>query len=200
MSQVIADIEETLLELLRADMAAINIPANQILSISPSDAVGRDVRLTIFLYSVIETPSLKNEQPQFKSTTERIYPPLALDLYFMLTCHPNGAESDLNRRSSEERHILGRVMRVLYDNGILSGSALRGELAGTTEELRISLNPITLEDLTRIWSVFPETPYRTSVSYLVTPVRVQSSRSTVTQRVISKETGYAGMVPNRQGG
>jgi len=166
--------------------------------LSPSDATGKDVRLALYLYSVIETPSLKNEPMQFVNSKEARRPPLILDLYFMLTCYPKLGEGDFDKRSQEDRQVLGRAMRVFYDNGILKGSLLQGDLADTDEELRLSLNPINLEDLTRIWSVFPDTPYRTSVSYLVTPTRVQSLRTAGLQRVVSKEAEYSEMISNRK--
>lgn len=198
MSTAISDIEETLIDLLRADMSEINIKPEEIQLLSPSDANGKDIRLTLYLYSVIETPSLKNEPMQFVSSTESRRPPLFLDLYFMLTCYPKVGEGDLDKRSHEDRQVLGRAMRTLYDNGILKGSILKGDLADTSEELHLSLNPINLEDLTRIWSVFPDTPYRTSVSYLVTPTEVESLRAVGSQRIVSKETGYSEMVSNRK--
>ena len=197
MSKAISDIEQTLIELLRADVDRIGIEAKQIQLLSPSDAAGKDVRLTLYLYSVIETPSLKNEPMQFVKAKEARQPPLHLDLYFMLTCYPKG-EDDLDKRSHEDRQVLGWAMRVFYDNGILKGSLLKGQLADTDEELRLSLNPINLEDLTRIWSVFPDTPYRTSVSYLVTPTRVESLRTSGLQRVVSKEAEYSEMISNKK--
>lgn len=200
MSNSISDIEETLIELLRADMSEINIKPEEIQLLSPSDAAGKDVRLALYLYSIIETPSLKNEPMQIvdikKNEMQR--PPLTLDLYFMLTCYPKLGENDFDKRSHEDRQVLGRAMRVFYDHGILKGSVLKGGLADTIEEVRISLNPINLEDLTRIWSVFPDTPYRTSVSYLVTPTRVQSLRKSSTQRVVSREAGYSGMINSKK--
>jgi len=198
MSNAISDIEETLIELLRADMSEISIKPEEIQLLSPSDAAGKDVRLTLYLYSVIESPSLKNEPMQFVTAKEAKRPPLFLDLYFMLTCHPKLGESDLDKRSQEDRQVLGRAMRVFYDNGILKGSLLKGKLTDTIEELRLSLNPINLEDLTRIWSVFPDTPYRTSVSYLVTPTRVESLRTAGSQRVVSKDARYSEMISNRK--
>ena len=198
MSTAISDIEQTLIELLRADMIIINIKPEEIQLLSPSDAAGKDVRLALYLYSVIETPSLKNEPMQFLDSKKTRRPPLTLDLYFMLTCYPKLGEGDFDKRSQEDRQVLGRAMRVFYDNGILKGSLLKGKLADSDEELRLSLNPINLEDLTRIWSVFPDTPYRTSVSYLVTPTRVESLHTAGLQRVVSKETGYSEMIPNRK--
>ena len=55
-------------------------------------------------------------------------------------------------------------MRVFYDNGILAGTVLKGSLAGTGAELRLTLNPMSVEDMSRIWSVFPNSNYRPSVT------------------------------------
>jgi hypothetical protein len=85
-------------------------------------------------------------------------------------------------------------MRVFFDNGILTGSLLRGDLP-RDEELRLTLQPITIEDLTRIWSVFPETALQPSVSYLVTPVRLRSNRTRGGARVVSRQIDEDHVVP-----
>jgi hypothetical protein len=60
--------------------------------------------------------------------------------------------------------------------------------------LRITLNPITMEDMTRIWSVFPDTPYEISVTYLVTPVAIESENTLSTAPVLDQnlEQGHRG--------
>ena len=85
-------------------------------------------------------------------------------------------------------------MRVFFDNGCLTGSLLRGDLP-RNEELRLTLQPITIEDLTRIWSVFPETALEPSVSYLVTPVRIRSDRTRGGERVVSRRIDSDHIVP-----
>jgi hypothetical protein len=90
--------------------------------------------------------------------------------------------------------LLGQAMRVFFDNGILTGSLLEGDLP-RDEELRLSLQPITIEDLTRIWSVFPETALQPSVSYLVTPVRIRSNRTRGGAPVVSRRLDTDHAVP-----
>ena len=97
-------------------------------------------------------------------------PPLIVDLYYLLTAHHATDQLEAHRG-------LSRAMRVFYDNAILRGSPIqddqgRGLTSDTT--LRITLNPISMEDMTRIWSVFPDTQYEISVTYLVTPVPIES--------------------------
>jgi Pvc16 N-terminal domain len=191
----IADVGETIISLLRSEMG--ESAPGQIALMSPVDVGDQEISITVFLYSIVETPSLRNEPPVNSKASEFQIPPLSLDLYYMLTCYGSERISDLSERTLQARELLGQAMRVLYDFGIIGGSLLQGDLAGTDEELRITLNTITVEDITRIWSVFPDTPFRPSVSYLVTPVRLASKRTTSHQRVISKQIEQGRMIPNR---
>jgi len=200
----IADVGETLILLLRDNLGDLLMGANvnqNIVLVSPADARGDrnpDIRLALFLYSAVESAFLRNEPNSVETSSEARLPPLSLDLYYMLTTYPSQtAPADPTERNLIAQRILGRAMRVFYDNGILSGTVLQGNLAGTDERLRISLNPITVEDLTRIWSVFPDVDYHTSVSYLVTPVRIRSDRTERSQRVVTKEAHHDILVPRR---
>ena len=89
-------------------------------------------------------------------------------------------------------------MRVFFENGVLTGSVLKGDLP-RDEELRLTLQPITTEDLTRLWSVFPESVLQASVSYLVTPVRLRSTTPAGAQRVVSRRADADTAVPTPQG-
>ncbi|MCF6155892.1 MAG: DUF4255 domain-containing protein [Candidatus Brocadia sp.] len=190
----IADVGETLIRLLRDNMSDL-IPPDSIVLLSPADVEGQNIRLTLFLYSVVENPHLKNQEMHEISPTQLRYPPLTLDLQYLLTTYASTVIPDRTERTLEEHRILGRAMRIFYDNAILSGSVLQGGLAGTDEELRITLNPVSLEDLTKLWTAFPNRSYRASVGYLVTPVRIDSIREMGMQRVISKEMNHAYMIP-----
>jgi hypothetical protein len=170
--QTIKDVSKTLLDLLKTNLS--DIPSDLV---SPKNA-GTNV-LTLFLYKVLENPDFKNaDSHQLTANAQgrlvEARKPLIVDLYYLLTAHL--AETTL----LEAHRALSRAMRVFYDNGILRGSLLsadpsnRGLTADST--LRLTLNPITMEDLTRIWSVFPDTPYEISVTYLVTPVAIESER------------------------
>ncbi|MCK4528982.1 DUF4255 domain-containing protein, partial [candidate division WOR-3 bacterium] len=96
---------------------------------------------------------------------------------------------------TQEKIILGKVMQIFHDNAIMIGTALQGDLSETDEEIKLLFNPISLDDLTKIWSAFQEVAYRLSVSYMVTPVRIDSTRGINMQRVVSKEINDSYMVP-----
>lgn len=189
----IAGVGETLVELLKGGVDSME--DEKIVLMSPADAEGKDFRITLFLYSVVEFPEMKNEPPLATGAGQVRRPPLKLNLHYLLTSHP--APPGGHNEAVEAHRVLGRAMQIFYDNGILTGSVLHGELS-PDEELRLTLNPITVEDLTRIWSVFPNSGYHPSVSYLVSPVRIDSERSVGVGRV--RERRFEGDQLARVGG
>ncbi len=54
--------------------------------------------------------------------------------------------------------------------------------------MQILPQPLSLEDTNRLWGIFPNKPYRLSVAYLVTPVRVPSARIIPITRVVERVT------------
>jgi hypothetical protein len=183
--QTITDVSRTLLDLLKAELPDV---ATKIVLASPKNA-GTNL-LTLFLYRVLENPFLKNDSrpllpPDAAGRAVEQQPPLTVDLYYLLTAHP-GQPPDL----LEAHRALSRAMRVFYDHGLLRGSLLRADAPskGLTADslLRVTLNPISMEDMTRIWSVFPDTPYEISVTYLVTPVAIESAVTLTTAPVVDQ--------------
>lgn len=188
----IADVGETLIDLLRENMGdLITNPAGSIVLISPGEIDGDDsVRLSLFLYQVVENAHLKNQEMQKIGSATLEYPPLPLDLFYMLTSHPAAGISDKTERTKEEHSVLGRAMQVLNDNAILAGSALRGGLIENIDELHITSNPLNLDDLTKIWSTFQDTPFRPSVCYRVQVIMIDSKRRKDVQRIVEKDAHY----------
>jgi len=191
MSSAIRDVGETLIELLRND-PTITIPDQEIALMSPAGANSSGVRLTLFLYSLSPVAELRNELEIPGNSIDSKPPSLPLNLYYLLTAF--SPPQDPTTRSLESHLLLGQAMRVFFDNGHLSGSVLRGDLP-RDEELRLTLQPMSNEDLTRIWSVFPETALEPSVSYLVTPARVRSARTVGGARVVSRRIDSDQVVP-----
>jgi Pvc16 N-terminal domain len=191
MSSSIADVGETLIDLLRAELAALITQPVEIALLSPAEAAqAGNVRLSVFLYSLSPVAELRNEPDVLVTLSETALPPLPLDLYYLLTAYPPPPGMVTPTERTLEAHVLlGAAMRVLHDNGTLTGSVLRGALP-RDEELRVSFQPITVEDLTRIWSVFPNTAFQPSVSYLLTPVKLGSQRRTTAQRVVGRRTEF----------
>src|SRR6476620_7847570 len=193
MSTSIRDVGETLIDLLRND-PIVTIPDAQIALLSPAEANAGGVRLTLFLYSIAPTGELRNEMEIPGNGPDDEPVSLPVNLFYLLTAF--SPPQDPTQRSLDSHLLLGQAMRVLFDNGILTGSVLRGDLPRDDQQaLRLSFQPITVEDLTRIWSVFPETALQPSVSYLVTPVRLRSNRTRGGARVVSRQIDEDHVVP-----
>lgn len=200
MSTAIRDVGQTLVELLRDNLVDGNggLQEEQIVLLSPAEAKTGGVRLTLFLYSIAPAAQLRNEMeiPGLGEGDEAVSQPL--DLYFMLTVFAPAEGDDPTERSLESQLLLGQAMRVFFDHGTLTGSLLRGDLP-RDEELRLTLQPMTVEDLTKIWGVFPDTVLNTSVSYLVTPVRLRSDRRRGGRRVVERRSESDHLVPAAAG-
>jgi hypothetical protein len=178
---IIRDVGKTLREFLEMSIPALegNISFN-----SPADMPppGNQPLLSLFLYQMTENIHMRNRNLAAPDPERLVFPPVILDLYYLLT--PFAKERD------EEFDILEKVVRAFYDHAVLRGSNLKGMLLDSgNEELRIVPNPLSLEDLNHLWSTFSK-PFKTSLGYLVTPVRIPSTRELETRRVIRKEDRY----------
>lgn len=185
----ITDVGNTIVELLRDDMESVVDDREQIALRSPNGvSTGGNVRLTVFLYDVSVNAHARNdERPRIDETTEAEYP-LVLDLRYLLTAHPatgnqgrggGGAPS----QTSDQHSVLGRAMQTLHDNAIVEGSRVGGSL---DDELQLSIEPDPTDETVNIWSTFDGEPYRPSVSYLVTPVVIDSTREREVTRVVDR--------------
>jgi hypothetical protein len=86
--------------------------------------------------------------------------------------------------------MLGQAMRTLYDNSIFSGPDLRGSpapagLVGSSDILATTLDPLTLEERTRVWHAV-QRPYRLSISYQIRVANVDPTLSVRTPLVRSR--------------
>ena len=200
MSTAIRDAGQTLIDLLRLNLVPTVVASNdQIALLAPTDVNQQGGTLiSLFLYSVMPAAEYRNENevPGLRGSTAPQAMPL--ELYYLLTTYSQ-QNPDLTERTLESHLLLGEAMRVFFDNAILTGSALRGALP-RDEELRLTFQPITVEDMTRIWSVFPQSSLRTSVSYVLSPVKLLSIKTPSVQPVASRRMDLDQMVPAPQGG
>jgi hypothetical protein len=151
---------------------------NKISLKSPADLVNDvSVRLSIYLYRVVEDPYTKNQFPVLGNGAQLRKAPLTLDLFYLIT--------PLVGEPRDQQIVLGKVMQVLYDRAILEGSDLVGSLATSNESLRAILNPVSLEETARVWQAL-ELSYRLSVCYVVRVALVDSTREQFLQPVLEK--------------
>jgi hypothetical protein len=154
--------------------------------------------VTLFLYEVLEDPSARN-RPRVRELTANGYqvrkPNLSLLLRYLVTPWIN----DMNPPYTDQL-ILGRLSQVLYEKAILSGPDLQGStLPGTTEALKVTLAPITLEDRTRIWNCLQlRYGYRLSLTYEVRVINIEAERTRLVKPVGQGRFGYGDVAEAEQ--
>ena len=179
----IGDLSNTVLKLLQNNIK--EIPADNITLGIPEES--STAKVSLYLYRVEENAYLKNQESSGYSDSI-LSTPLVLDLYYLLTVYLNGASE--SSQVSDMHVVLGRAMQTLHDNAVLKGSILQGGLKSSNCEFRITQNPISFEELTKILTAFPDNTQKVSTAYIVSPVFIDSARSSTVTRTYSIEKVY----------
>ena len=143
---------------------------------------GMKPKINLYIFLIQENATAKNREWEAVGAGALQKPPLALDLFFVVTPF---AENLL-----DEHRVLGEAMRVLYDHAIVDAAQLQGALPQTVEDLKVDLCAFDIEELTRIWNAFSQ-PYRLSVCYRVRIVHVVSAVQRQVTRVTERMDRYA---------
>ncbi|HEV2642639.1 MAG TPA: DUF4255 domain-containing protein, partial [Candidatus Elarobacter sp.] len=138
-------------------------------------------QLNLFLYMVARNAAWVNaDMPRQVKPGESSISPLPLNLYFLLTAF--GRDDDTAQAFSHE--LLGLAMRTLYDNPILSSADIRSATQATLarndldqqlEHVRITLHPLTIDELSKLWTGF-SMQYRLSAAYEAAVTLIESTR------------------------
>ncbi len=162
-ADAIFDVTQALCTRLDAALATSTVPGS--VFVGPlDDPDAKNAALILFLYRIVPNASLRNRDHYVVSPAPP--PPaivfrnaLPLDLYFLVTV---GTMPD----TSEETLLkaLGHAMQQLQADPDLTGPAVK------YQTVHVTLEPLTTEEASRIWALFPTANYRTSIAYLATPV------------------------------
>jgi hypothetical protein len=160
----------------------LNVPI-QLYSPPEMDTVGQVPGISLWLYKVTRMAEMMNEPPERRSTAQLARTPLPVLLHYLVTPM---ATDPLTRQT-----LLGRVLQVFNDHSILRGTDLQGVLQNTTEQLRVNLEALTLEELSLVWDALGA-PYQLSVTYLVQVVKIDSDLELVKSGpVLEREVTYS---------
>ncbi|MEN6622759.1 MAG: DUF4255 domain-containing protein [Smithella sp.] len=136
-------------------------------------------RVHLFLYQTQLNDSIRSNDSSTSVDGGLVTRPrMAIDLNYLLTFY--GSENQL-----ESQRMLGAVMRDLYSypvltkpiiqNAISSQSFLtNSNLADTMENIIVTLLPISLKEMSKLWSIFFQTPYTLSVIYQASVIMIES--------------------------
>ncbi len=135
--------------------------------------------LSVWLYQLERSAELTNRPVVRISPTELRRPPLPMNLHYLFT--------PIADRTETEQLIMGKVLHVLNDGTTIEPDPARPELR---ETLRISLETLNLESITRVWTAL-EAPYELCMSYLVHVVDIESGEQPAQAApVIERESSY----------
>jgi hypothetical protein len=141
--------------------------------------------LSLFLFHVVPNAQLRNEKHYVASAADPTGPLVAadalpLDLRFLISVFRSAGAGNGGVADPDELLTLGRAVRVLHARPFIDGSQVPDQAA------RITPEPYSMEELSRVWGLMTQTSYRTSMVYLVSPVSVAvdpvGARSDVSRR------------------
>jgi uncharacterized protein DUF4255/IPT/TIG domain-containing protein len=149
-------------------------------TLAPPDVKLQNVvghRLNLYLYQVLENGSLKN--------LDRPSSPLSLSLRYLMTAYP-GDETTVDGDLAAQQ-VLGDAMRILHDFAIIhpnlyekddptKARILDSVLVGEAERVKLTLQPTSLDELSKIWTSLPHSHFRRSVAYEVSVVEIDGGR------------------------
>jgi hypothetical protein len=155
-------VTQALRKRLEAALAASGVPGSVFVGpLDDPDVSG--AALILFLYRIVPNATLRNREHRVATNgvpPVQVYQnALPLDLFFLVTVGSIAG-------SNEEMPLqaLGYVIQSLQ---------LEPDLAGVNvenETVHVTLEPLSTEEASRIWALFPTANYRTSIAYLATPV------------------------------
>ncbi|MDW7725686.1 MAG: DUF4255 domain-containing protein [Candidatus Methanoperedens sp.] len=181
----VATVTETIRQMLQPGK---DVPGATVTTQRPDAAGGaQGLRVNLYLYQVTPNAALRNDDlPNRRTGGELVkHPKVALNLHYLLTFY--GDEGNL-----EPQRLLGSVVRTLHARPVLTHQMIRNTIANAGQNLGlansnladqvelIKLTPISLstEELSKLWSVFFQTPYNLSIAYQGTVVLIESEEST----------------------
>jgi hypothetical protein len=179
------DLTDTTVTILPPDKARGNNNANQ---------------LNLFLYQILPNAAWRNQNiPTQVARSETGNPPLALTLHYLVTAF--GRDNDATLPFGH--HLLGRAMSTLFDHALLGQDEIRAatavalpgsDLDKQLERVRITLQPLTLEEISKLWSGLV-TQYRLSVGYEVSVALIESTQPVRTPLpVLTRGPGDKGVI------
>jgi hypothetical protein len=169
----IATVTATLQQQLTGALATAGVAGAQVKMLRPDAPSGLpNPGVNIFLYQVTLNPAWRNADLPTRQADGSLLrrPQAAMDLHYLLTFHGDDAALDQQR-------LLGAVVRQLHATPVLSRDAVRqgqsnfaflanADLADQVELVRIRPANLSLDELSKLWSIFPDADYVLSAVYV----------------------------------
>jgi hypothetical protein len=146
---------------------------------------GTDRRLNLFLYQVTADAAMRNEPLPVRGSDGRLRqrPVTALSLHYLVTAFGD------NNDELDAHHLLAHAMSLVNDEPVLSPASIKAAIAAEArvagsdlpdqiELVRICPEPMSLDQLSKLWGMFQDTHYRLSVAYEASVVLIERRHPT----------------------
>lgn len=140
-------------------------------------------KVHVYLYQVTPNPALRNNDLPTRDSEGRLTrrPQAALDLHYLLSFYGDD-------KTLEPDRMVGAVARDLHARPVLSAQAIgdaigsRAELTGSDlatafEQVKFTPAQLSLDEISKLWSVMVQTPHVLSVVYQGTVVLIDAEES-----------------------
>ena len=165
----IADVSRAIVEMIRDGVVPELIDQPDLVGLcSPDNSA--DFQVGIYLYEVKQSESFRLSGRMNVGLTRQKYPPIVLDLSYMITPYYKGNAKLL---AEDEQVMLGRIIQIINDHGTI--------FSESREPVELELLSPTLDDRQKIW--IGNDPYRTSVFLSARAVIVESTRDKEISRI-----------------
>lgn len=186
-ADAIRRVTESLRDRLQTSLNGASVPGT--VFVGPlDDADSSGAPLILFLYRIAPNPSLRNRERRIPSVNvpqvDVFRNSLPLDLYYLVTVGTTPGSSEEALLSA-----LGLAIQALQGNPDLTGPGIEHET------VRVTLEPLTTDETSRIWALFPTANYRTSVAYLASPVWIDPPQPEPTAAPVVDDRLRAGSKP-----
>lgn len=182
-----ATVTATLQRLLQASVE-VDVDGGTVTTLRPDGSSEGlpSIGVNLYLYQVTPNAQWRNTDLPTRSPSGRLVqkPHLALDLQYLLTFY--GDEGTL-----ETQRLLGSALRALTARPILTRVMVQetldaaratdpdhyllpSDLPAALESIKLTPVPLSLEELSKLWSVFFQTPYTLSMAYQGTVVLLEA--------------------------
>ncbi len=180
----IATVTATLQRLLQSSIQA-DVDGSRVTTLRP-DKLGSsgtpEAGVNLYLYDILLNIARRNSDiaGRYHEQGSAKRPHSAVDLYYLVSCYGNDNEL-------EPQRLLGSVIRTFTTYPTITPEMVReaivdpvynylseSNVADQPEPLSVSCIDLGIEDLSRIWSVFFQTPYILTTAYKISVVTIES--------------------------
>jgi hypothetical protein len=179
---VTATLRDMLHDSILADVSGADVTTVRPVTGAQTPTVGAN----IYLYQITPNVAFRNSDLPTRSSNGDLSqkPTAALDLHYLLTFY--GDDTRL-----EPQRVLGSVVRTLHAQPVITAKAIRttithalsnpslsflsnSNLADSIESVKLTQMPLSLEELSKLWSVFYQIPYMLSLAYQAAVVFIET--------------------------